>query len=79
MDFLYASDQENEEVPGSGWTNGSIPPSMFAVTRDGIAAQYESQRRWMSLNTSWTRIGSGKEINHLTNICHHLILVQCEK
>ena len=53
-------DNDYENLPGYGWTNGSIPSSMFSATRDGIAAQYGTQRRWMSLNTSWTRIGSGK-------------------
>jgi methylthioribulose 1-phosphate dehydratase / enolase-phosphatase E1 len=47
------------EQPGKGWTNGSLPPSMFPLTRHGKLALYSGQRRWISLNKGWTRIGDG--------------------
>lgn len=47
------------EQPGSGWTNGDVPPSMFPLTRDGKLALYSHQRRWIGLSKGWTRIGEG--------------------
>ena len=47
------------EQPGTGWTNGSLPPSMFPLTRHGKLALYSGQRRWIGLNKGWTRIGEG--------------------
>lgn len=47
------------ENPGTGWTNGSLPPSMFPLTRHGKLALYSGQRRWISLTKGWTRIGEG--------------------
>ena len=48
----------NNSKPGEGWTNGAImPPPTY--TRAGKVAIYGSNRRWTSLNTSWTRIGTG--------------------
>jgi methylthioribulose 1-phosphate dehydratase / enolase-phosphatase E1 len=45
--------------PGSGWSNGALPPSMYPVTRDGRVSLYSSQRRWIGLSKGWTRIGKG--------------------
>jgi methylthioribulose 1-phosphate dehydratase/enolase-phosphatase E1 len=47
------------EQPGSGWTNGDVPASMFPLTRNGKLALYSHQRRWIGLSKGWTRIGDG--------------------
>ena len=49
----------SSEQPGSGWTNGDVPASMFPLTRNGKLELYSHQRRWIGLNKGWTRIGEG--------------------
>ena len=57
------------EEPGSGWSNGDVPPSMFPVSRQGRVALYANHRRWINLHKGWTRIGSGHEhdVRHSTS------------
>lgn len=45
------------ELPGQGWSNGDIAPSMFPITHEGRLQLYSSHRRWIGLQHGWTRIG----------------------
>jgi hypothetical protein len=49
------------DIPGNGWSNGDLPPSMFPVTRQGRIELYGANRRWINLHKGWTRIGSGHQ------------------
>ena len=49
------------DIPGNGWSNGDLPPSMFPVTRQGRIELYGNNRRWINLHKGWTRIGSGHQ------------------
>jgi hypothetical protein len=49
---------DNEETPGKGWTNGALPPSFAPHTIDGKLQLYQKHRRWIGLNSSWSRIGN---------------------
>lgn len=49
---------ETEPPPGSGWTNGELPPSFAPHTVNGKLQLYQNHRRWIGLNTSWSRIGT---------------------
>lgn len=53
------SGEDETAKPGNGWTNGSIPPSMVPLTRNGRLELYGHHRRWIGLTTGWTRIGKG--------------------
>lgn len=57
----FSFDNNNGDTPGKGWSNGDIPQSMYPVTRDGRIQLYAANRRWISLHTGWTRIGSGHQ------------------
>ena len=43
--------------PGTGWTNGELPPAFAPHTVDGKLQLYQNHRRWIGLNSSWSRIG----------------------
>lgn len=47
-------------VPGQGWSNGALAPQLFPVTQQGRLQLYGSQRRWIGLQSGWTRIGAGQ-------------------
>ncbi|GAX16575.1 methylthioribulose-1-phosphate dehydratase [Fistulifera solaris] len=47
-----------EETPGKGWTNGALPPAFAPHTLDGKLQLYQHHRRWIGLNSSWSRIGN---------------------
>jgi len=56
----WSSGQLNTATaPGSGWSNGELPHSMYPVTRDGRVSLYSTHRRWIGLSKGWTRIGNG--------------------
>jgi len=59
-------DDDNEETtPGSGWTNGQVPPqftptmTLHPYTRSGRLMLYSHHRRWINFQSSWSRIGKG--------------------
>ena len=39
--------------------DGNIPEGIYPYTREGKIEIYNSNRRWMALNESWSRIGDG--------------------
>ena len=43
---------------GSGWSSGSMDPSMFPLTRSGKLQLYSANRRWIGLNKGWSRVGA---------------------
>lgn len=55
------SSTENGDRPGAGWSNGDVPPAMYPLTRKGRISLYSAHRRWINLEKSWTRIGTGHE------------------
>jgi methylthioribulose 1-phosphate dehydratase/enolase-phosphatase E1 len=55
------SSREEGDRPGEGWSNGDIPPAMYPMTRQGRISLYSAHRRWINLEKSWTRIGTGHE------------------
>jgi methylthioribulose-1-phosphate dehydratase len=57
------STSASTKAPGAGWSNGSMPQSMFPLSRNGKLALYSHNRRWIGLHQSWTRIGSGSEFD----------------
>ena len=52
-------------TPGSGWTNGQVPPqftptmTLHPYTRSGRLMLYSHHRRWINFQSSWSRIGQG--------------------
>lgn len=59
--FIIMSNTTTNDIPGNGWSNGDLPPSMFPVTRQGRIELYGANRRWINLHKGWTRIGSGHQ------------------
>jgi methylthioribulose 1-phosphate dehydratase / enolase-phosphatase E1 len=49
----------NDATPGHGWTNGALDPRLYSQTIQGKLQLYSQERRWIGLNTGWTRIGAG--------------------
>jgi methylthioribulose 1-phosphate dehydratase / enolase-phosphatase E1 len=57
MDPTANSSTSSISKPGAGWTNGDVPPQLYAKTQDGKLRLYSNQRRWIGLQSGWTRIG----------------------
>lgn len=53
-------DTNGHHDPGGGWSNGDIAPQLFANTQTGKLQLFSSHRRWIGLQSGWTRIGDGK-------------------
>jgi methylthioribulose 1-phosphate dehydratase / enolase-phosphatase E1 len=51
------STENDSNKPGNGWTNGDIPPQLYALTQNGKLQLFSNQRRWIGLQSGWTRIG----------------------
>ena len=67
---IHGDDPTQEEettttAPGSGWTNGQVPPqftptmTLHPYTRSGRLMLYSHHRRWINFQSSWSRIGKG--------------------
>ena len=54
-----SSAEPNGGSPGAGWSNGAIPAGtlLYSQTIPGKTSLYDKHRRWIGLNTSWSRIG----------------------
>lgn len=50
---------ENDDTPGSGWSNGDLPAQLYAATQEGKLQLYSRQRRWIGLHSGWSRLGEG--------------------
>mmetsp|Transcript_13927 Transcript_13927/g.21718 ORF Transcript_13927/g.21718 Transcript_13927/m.21718 type:complete len:631 (-) Transcript_13927:1355-3247(-) len=70
----------HDAIPGEGWTNGELAPSMYPTTREGRVELYSSHRRWINPFSSWTRIGSGSEHDSVhSESASGTKLIECEK
>ena len=47
------------EIPGNGWSNGDFSSQLFPTTQAGKIELFSKQRRWIGLQSGWTRIGDG--------------------
>jgi len=66
--------------PGNGWTNGAVPQSMFPTTREGRVTLYSTHRRWIHSHSSWSRIGTGSEMDAKhSDSASGISLTQCLK
>jgi methylthioribulose 1-phosphate dehydratase/enolase-phosphatase E1 len=64
-DHDNTNEEEKGDDPGSGWTNGQVPPqftptmTLHPYTRSGRLMLYSHHRRWINFQSSWSRIGKG--------------------
>ena len=88
------SNVEEDEVPGKGWSNKEMPPSMFPkLSQDGQIHLYQCQRRYIQTSKGWSRTGSscpndaiasaghGGKVDHKdeAKVVRSLISQLCEK
>lgn len=61
------------QEPGAGWSNGDIQPMLYASSQAGKLSLYGSHRRWIGLQSAWTRVSDQKDPSAVPDVAELVV------